>query len=147
MRKWPPTRLNLARQLVDLQNLYPQGTGHIVKHRLRWRGKLRPSPLSREYLVQIDYSTNKFPRVLVLEPKPRELAGGQKPPHVYTGEGDPLCLFYPPAGEWSSSMLIARTIVPWTCEWLFHFEAWLFSGEWDGGGIEHEPQQEPNPRE
>jgi hypothetical protein len=29
--------------------------------------------------------------------------------------------------------------VPWTCEWLFHFESWLFTGEWEGGGTTHEP--------
>lgn len=76
----------------------------------------------------------------LLQPTIRELAGDRKLPHVFRGVGDPLCLFYAPAREWNSSMLIARTIVPWTCEWLFHFEAWLFTGKWDGGGVHHDPE-------
>ena len=31
-------------------------------------------------------------------------------------------------------MLIADTIVAWTCEWLIHYEIWLATGEWHGGG-------------
>src|ERR1051326_7503210 len=81
------------------------------------------------------------PQVPLPFPGPRGLAGGRKPPHVYPGPEDPLCLFYPAAREWNSSMLISRTIVPWTCEWLFHFEAWLFTGEWEGGGTTLEPTQ------
>jgi hypothetical protein len=29
---------------------------------------------------------------------------------------------------------IADTIVPWTAEWLVHYEIWLVTGEWYGGG-------------
>lgn len=78
-----------------------------------------------------------------LSPSLRSLSDGRKPPHVFNEAGDPLCLFYAAAREWNSSMLIARTIVPWACEWLLHFEAWLFTGEWDGGGISHEPVNQP----
>jgi hypothetical protein len=31
-------------------------------------------------------------------------------------------------------MSIADTIVPWTAEWLVHYEIWLMTGEWYGGG-------------
>ena len=31
-------------------------------------------------------------------------------------------------------MLIANTTLPWTAEWLFFYELWLVTGEWDGGG-------------
>ncbi len=138
--RWPKAQsLNVAHQLLDLQRLYPQGAGRLVKGRLIWRCDLRPSAFSREYFAEIDYRLGRFPTTRILKPVPRELAGGCKPPHVYADPGDPLCLFYAAAREWNSSMLIARTIVPWTCEWLFHFEAWLFTGEWDGGGISHEP--------
>ena len=135
-----PQRLNVAHQLWDLQRLYPHGVGRLLKGRLLWRCELKPSVFSRRYLVQIDYRLGSFPTILVLDPKPRDLAGGRKPPHVYKGPGDPLCLFYAAAREWNASMLIARTIVPWACEWLFHFEAWVFTGRWEGGGISHEPE-------
>jgi hypothetical protein len=141
--RWPKiSPLNIAHQLCDLERLYPNGEGRIARDRLVWRRKLKPSAFSREYLVQIDYQEGHFPTVRVLQPTINELSGGKKIPHVFNDVGDPLCLFYAPAREWNSSMLIARTIVPWTCEWLFHFEAWLFTGKWDGGGIHHDSESQ-----
>lgn len=55
-------------------------------------------------------------------------------PHTYPG--DKLCLHLP--GQWSPHMYIAHTTVPWTSEWLFYYELWLVTGQWNGGG--HEPQ-------
>ena len=131
--------LNIARQLADLQRLYPHGEGRLIANRLIWHCVLQPSAFSRKYLLEVTYLLGEFPTTIVLDPSPRELAGGRKPPHVYAGSGDPLCLFYPAAREWSSSMPISRTIVPWACEWLLHFEAWLYSGVWEGGGTTHPP--------
>jgi hypothetical protein len=137
--RWPKVPpLNIAHQLCDLQRLYPDGVGRIVCHRLVWQGQLKPSAFSRKYLVKIEYQEAHFPTTMVLQPMLRELAGDRKIPHVFHNTGDSLCLFYAPAREWNSSMLIARTIVPWTCEWLFHFEAWLFTDKWDGGGVHFE---------
>ena len=135
---WPSIRpLNVAQQLAGLTGLYPTGSGRLEPGRLLWEGSLRPSPFSREYLVRIDYRQGYFPRTRVIEPTLRSLAGNRKIPHIYREPDDPLCLFWAPAKEWNCSRSIARTIVPWTSEWLFHFEAWLFTGEWDGGGIGH----------
>jgi hypothetical protein len=139
-RRYPnPPPLNVARQLNALVGLYPTGQGRIFRDRLVWQSEIKPSQFSRKYTIQIEYHLGVSPVTLVLNPKPRDLAKGRKPPHVYPAPGDPLCLFYPAAREWNSSMLVVQTIVPWTCEWLFHFEAWLFTGEWDGGGTMHEP--------
>jgi hypothetical protein len=55
---------------------------------------------------------------------------GERLPHVY--ENDELCLYYP--GEWSGKSHIADTIIPWISEWLLHYEIWLATGEWQGGG-------------
>lgn len=138
--RWPkPQPRNVAHQLCDVQRLYPHGRGQLVRNRLIWECQLRPSAFSRQYLVRIDYHLGAFPITRVLDPVPRQLADGRKPPHVFAEPGDPLCLFYAAAREWNSSMLISKSIVPWACEWLFHFESWLFTGEWDGGGIAHEP--------
>ena len=38
-------------------------------------------------------------------------------------------------GEWAERMLIAEIIVPWISEWLLHYEIWLVTGEWHGGGM------------
>ena len=32
-------------------------------------------------------------------------------------------------------MYIADTIVPWTAEWLAHYEIWLATDDWRGGGV------------
>ena len=58
-------------------------------------------------------------------------------PHVFPG--DNLCLHFP--GEWTPEKSIATTIVPWTSEWLLHYEIWVFTGKWTGGG--HQPSQGP----
>ncbi|KGH44954.1 hypothetical protein IN07_20325 [Modestobacter caceresii] len=53
--------------------------------------------------------------------------------------GDELCFFY---DEFVSGRhLIADTVVPCISEWLFHYELWLSTGEWHGGGLH--PEEEP----
>jgi hypothetical protein len=32
-------------------------------------------------------------------------------------------------------MSLAKAIVPWTSEWLLHYEIWLATGDWRGSGI------------
>jgi len=47
----------------------------------------------------------------------------------------------PGTGEWTTSKVLADTVVPWTSLWLLFFEEWLWSDEWKGGGI-HPPIDE-----
>ena len=133
---WPKQKpLNAAKQLLHLRALYPDGMAQIIRTKLLWRNIFRPSAFSREYRVQIEYQCGEWPRTRVLSPSLRALAEKRKIPHIYPLPGDPLCLFYSHAREWNPSMVIAKTIVPWACEWLLHFEAWLFTDVWEGGGI------------
>ncbi len=37
-------------------------------------------------------------------------------------------------GEWKHDMLLSVTILPWIAEWLIHYELWLITGHWTGGG-------------
>ena len=37
--------------------------------------------------------------------------------------------------EIDASQFIADTIIPWTSEWLLHYEIWVATGIWHGGGI------------
>jgi hypothetical protein len=32
-------------------------------------------------------------------------------------------------------MLLGDTILPWTAEWLLHYEIWRATEKWMGGGI------------
>jgi len=99
------------------------------------RGLVQPYVLSREYRVRIEYDVG-LPRVWIEDPPlmPREEGG--RIPHVFPGPRP--CLFYPPNREWIPSMLIADTIVPWLMAWLYFYEIWHATGEWLGGGIDHD---------
>jgi hypothetical protein len=101
---------------------------------LSWHFEIMPSPLSKTYEVRLDYTLGKPPQVYVLTPL--TLAkGATRLPHVYDTKKQRLCLYYPDGQQWNASMPLAKTIVPWIYDWLYHFEIWLGSGVWQGGGI------------
>ena len=59
-------------------------------------------------------------------------------PHTFEGDQpdtDDPCLYLPGSGEWSSDKKLALTFVPWLSLWLFFYESWLVTGEWQGGGV------------
>jgi hypothetical protein len=123
-----------------------------------WTGLLRPRPNSKAYSVGIwyrplHYTFWSMPRVQVsgegihcgthphvnfdgslclFTPSPR------RDDYVYLWEC--YCAFkktgiWPGADEWNNySDLVADKIMNWTVDWLFHYENWLITGEWEGGG-------------
>lgn len=119
-----------------------------------WEGPIQP--LSRVYRVRLTYYGARFfdgfhldvPPIAihVLDPPIGALAraAGVKLPHVYPNRKDPdmpaLCVYDPEAGEWTSSMLLVDTIVPWTSEWLFFYEGWEIDGRFGGVGRHPEPR-------
>jgi hypothetical protein len=125
----PRSGLNAAQQAFALRGRFPDGRGQLKSGRLRWTFVLKPTPLSRSYRIQIEYGPRGQPRVRVLEDL--ETLDGKSLPHTYS-DGT-LCLHE--VEEWTSAMSIADTIVPWTAEWLAHYEIWLITGEWHGGGV------------
>lgn len=86
--------------------------------------------MSRRYSIKIDYRLGASPDVRVVTPKLQLHREADELPHTFPGEK--LCLHLP--GEWSPNMYIAQTTVPWTSEWLFYYELWLITGNWEGGG-------------
>ncbi|EKO3968828.1 hypothetical protein EF707_06245 [Vibrio fluvialis] len=135
--------LSLSAQLKALQEQYPIGKGRITKGKtglqLEWRQEVQPSKLSRKYRILIRWSGVKdIPLVEVIEPDLRKLSNGKRSPHEFYSKGScKPCLMFNSrkSSEWTSSMLISETIVPWALEWLFYWELWLSSGEWEGGGV------------
>jgi hypothetical protein len=126
-------RKTLTQQMVALARMPITSNVTVKGSRLRWRGLLQPSPLSRTYTLELTYAgANDKPVVKVLEPALRR-EGVERLPHVFPG--DRLCLCYP--WEWNASHLIAWTIIPWAAEWLLQFEIFEVTGRWHGGG--HEP--------
>ena len=124
--------LNLATQQLMLRKFFPEARCRIKNSHLIWVGQLVPSPLSRSYSVRLCYKLRGNPSVEVLEPRLKKRKG-KKPPHLYSGER--LCLYMPRVGDWDRSMLLSGTIIPWASEWLLHYEIWLATGEWFGGGV------------
>ena len=127
----PTRQLNLAVQMGHLRSIFPDSFSRIKDHcELEWRGQLKPSAFSETYVVGLSYRMGKRPRVEVLEP---ELVMPDRRSKIHMFRDDSLCLFF--KDEWTKDMVIAKTILPWTSEWLLHYELWLVTGRWHGGGI------------
>jgi len=143
-------RLSIAEQVAQMRDLAPYMKLVVDADWLAaWTGELRP--LQRTYTVAISYVARRrtggielvdpyFPVVRLVEPalQWQHPKTGEDVPHVYWDGGKPeqsaLCLYDPAADEWSSADVIAETIVPWVCDWLICYEAWLVDGIWTGGG-------------
>lgn len=131
-----PRPLTAAQQYWGLQrSALSTGVGRLRRNQLRWEFAAQPTPLARTYRVRIDYEFGDTPLVHVVHPDLVDLAGGRRLPHVYRQKPPRLCLYLPRAGEWQPHMLLVDTIVPWSILWLFYFEDWLETNEWQGGGV------------
>lgn len=112
-----------------------------------WEGPLRP--LRQTYTIQVllgrEKNHNKSdrpqtPQVTVIDPLLRRRSEDQSDPipHHYPNRSNHklpiLCLYDPADREWHSGLAVARTIIPWTIDWLACYEGWLATGEWTGGG-------------
>jgi hypothetical protein len=124
-----PPGLSLPQQALLLSRLFPQGRISLARNRLSWTGELRPTALSRTYVVRVAYKLGHQPSVEVLKPV-FDRPSGQSLPHVYS-DGS-LCLHQ--RCDWHPKMFLADTIVPWASEWLMYYEIWKSTGTWEGGG-------------
>lgn len=128
-------RLRLIDQKIILKREYPDAVCELNRNKLVWRGTLRPTSFSREYKVRISYDERTPPKVVVSGDSLRELDKSSFP-HKY--EIDPknkrvtICLYRPYELDYGKPF--ADTLVPWAMEWLFHYEIWLATGTWCGGG-------------
>ena len=127
----------LALQGRRLTDLFPDSHAEIRRSRLTWIGELQPSPFSIRYTVGLEYQIPYRPKVQVVSPD-LEARDGKRPEHLHAD--DCLCLYFYPSREWYRGMLLADTVLPWTAEWLLHYEIWLATGEWCGGGIHPGPK-------
>lgn len=131
--------LTPAQQFMFLRaNPICPGMGTLRATGLSWDYLDRPTPLSREYSMRVAQQRGQTPQVFVLSPDLQHLAGERRLPHVYR---DPLrlCLTLPGTREWTGTMRIDQTFVPWATTWLYYFEEWLISDDWKGGGEHPDP--------
>jgi hypothetical protein len=98
-----------------------------------WRGPIQHTPGGTLYDVLIDFSWPQRPKIWVQHP-PLTTRPGKRIPHQY--EDGSLCVHL--VNEWHAGKFISQTIVPWIAHWLLHYEIWLSTGEWLGGGVHPE---------
>lgn len=102
---------------------------------LIWVHTISPSPFGDDYKIRLEYHVNDRPNVYAITPL--ALAKNEsKLPHCFDQKKQQLCLYFnKDSKEWNKSMALTKTIIPWAYEWLYHYEIWLGTGEWTGGGI------------
>ena len=137
MGKLKPKPCNLSIQKINLLSCPLDAYVRINRNLLRWEGKLKPTSLSIPYKILLEYKLNKHPNVYVIDKKLALHNNSTVLPHVYSTEEQWLCLYYRSGREWNGTMLLSETIIPWASEWLLHYEYWLITGFWYGGGIKH----------
>ncbi len=123
-------RASVSQQAFALARRFPDSKVRRDGRALVWRGRMQPSPISRSYLVEMKYRLGTTPRVRVVSRLRTRI--GESLPHVWNHSYRVLCLHE--RDDWNPGMLIANTTVPWAAEWLFFYELWLVTGDWDGGG-------------
>lgn len=95
--------------------------------------RIKPSEISKEYLVKFKIVNNEKPKIYVLKPNLYIENNGKQPPHMYSLEKGQICLFLP--NEISTVDKYVK-IIPWISEWLLHYEIWRCTGRWHGHGHE-----------
>lgn len=130
-----PRKLSVVEQFVSLKRLYPAEDLKLEPKKFVWIGYLKSSPLGNSYKIKIVFDKDKGPDVFVVDPVKLPLAEGKaKLEHVYDQQKQRLCLYYFDDRGWNKTKLLSNTIIPWTIEWLYHYEIWLITSEWLGGG-------------
>ena len=118
-----------------MARLWPQFTASTNRgNRSWWTGILQPTALSDSYRIGFSYTVPERPKIEVLSPELKLHPGYSRLPHVF--EDGTLCVHT--AWEWHGDLLIARTIVPWVCIWLYFYEVWYTTGCWLGEGTHPE---------
>lgn len=139
--RYHTTGIPLFTQALRLKQSFPDSTIHIRRQRLVWEGILHPSLLSDKYHIRVEYRYGRRPIVIVYGDNLLRIDDPNLPHHFRV---DPerkriqMCLHLP--GEFTPRMLLTKTILPWAAEWLLHYEVWLATNEWHGGGFHPAPR-------
>jgi len=120
---------------LKLSKLTSNGQGQVLPTYFYWECDIQPTPLSRVYRVLIFYGADFIPRAFVLGPNLQGISEQYPIPHLYDQKRGHLCLYHPSSNEWNPTMSIVNDFVPWIYMWLFFFEQWLITQQWEGGGI------------
>lgn len=134
-------------RLIDQKNMilmdFPESEAVIKEGMLVWYGKVKPTAVSEEYTLKLEYKMGKYPKVWLMNANIESGQGSDIPHHYHVDEKEKtveLCLFKPKFKEWMKHYPISKTIIPWAIEWLYYYEIWCITGEWQGGGAHPTPK-------
>lgn len=127
----PRRRVSLSTQRAHMVRRWPEFACELRRGKLVCRGIVQPTQLSERYVTRIEMLDGDLPRIFVESPNLEPRTGIQRIPHTY-GPNRP-CMYHPT--EWSRDRILALTVVPWTYRWLYMYENWRVTGEWDAFGI------------
>lgn len=131
-RFWRVPTIGVHEQLAAMRLAWPRFRCEVRAGLLVCAGEVQPRPVTDRYTARIEYRVGWRPRTFIVRPALRRRHPEGRIAHTYSDTE--LCLFTWAAGDWSPDQFIARTIVPWLHEWIVFYEAWLLTGEWQGGG-------------
>jgi hypothetical protein len=129
--------LSIPVQANALRDAYPLSQlAFADDERLRWFCNIRPTPVSQNYFVQLDYTLSRDPRIWVVAPD-LDVPDGRSLPHIFP-RGGSLCVYDCREGhdEWHPGMPLAE-VIPWISLWLHYYEVWLVTGTWSGKEATH----------
>lgn len=136
MARYPSeSPLSVSAQALAMSEHYPTFTRTGTREHATWTGTVTPLAGCQSYRVQVRYTLGESPKTIVVKPELTDRGDGQPIPHRYS-DGS-LCLYWPAQKSWTPQKLIARTVIPWIPLWLYHYEVWLATGVWHGGGTSH----------
>ena len=94
-----------------------------------WEGRLSPGLEMDEHLVRVIYKIGKHPKVFVP-------SWDKKCKHRF--EDGSLCLYYcKDKKNWHPMEFIAKTIIPWSSQWLFFNELYNITGIFGALEVRH----------
>lgn len=153
MAKWINAsrhKFTAAEQLASLNHYFPSGRMIALRRDyFEWTIQMHPTEISQEYRMLLRYSGSESrpAKIYVLEPKIQE-PKSILDIHMFSDKS--LCLYYPSddaSKKWSKEKLISQTLMPWAAEWLFYYEVWLATGNWEGGGVHPVSRNKDLPKE
>jgi hypothetical protein len=93
-----------------------------------WEGRMRPDLEMDEHLVRVEYILGRHPKVYVP-------TWNKKFKHRFKDLS--LCLYFKNRKNWRPMDLIAKTIIPWSSQWLMFNEFYNITGKFGALEIEH----------
>lgn len=133
-RKYPKVqKISPMVQLMQIRTTYRNiESSSYGPQRFECILNIRPSENSDQYRVKVKYRMGKYPEAWLLSPAIQQY-DGKYPHHIYEYDSEHhprLCVFFPDYKEWTGTMLISKTFIPWISTWLNAYEYWQITGVW-----------------